>query len=159
MRTWTLIGCLANVTPSMTYLQLAVGITLLAIIFAFGVAILVGLLKGKIDLSLLLEESGGGASMSRFQLLVFTLVIGLSFFFIVAGTGKFPDPIPKEVLMLLGISATTYGVSKGIQGAGGLASKGGDGGNDGENRDAAKSAADKAAAAKAAADKAAGVGE
>jgi hypothetical protein len=157
MRTWTLIGCLANVTPNMTYLQLAVGITLLVIILILGAAILVGLWTGKINLSLLLEESGGGASMSRFQLLVFTFVIGLSFFFIVAGTGKFPDPIPKEVLMLLGISATTYGVSKGIQGAGGLENKGG--GSDGGNGDTAKSAADKAAAAKAAADKAAGVGE
>jgi hypothetical protein len=38
----------------------------------------------------------------------------LSFFLIVASTGKFPDKIPTEVLTLLGISATTYAVSKGI---------------------------------------------
>jgi hypothetical protein len=33
----------------------------------------------------------------------------------VVSTGKFPDKIPPEVLTLLGISATTYAVSKGIQ--------------------------------------------
>jgi hypothetical protein len=52
--------------------------------------------------------------MSRFQLLIFTFVIALSLFLVVTTKGEFP-PIPTEVLMLLGISATTYGVSKGIQ--------------------------------------------
>jgi len=129
-RTWTLIGCLVDATPSMKYLQLAVGYTLLVIIFFLGFAILVGIWRGKIDLSLLLTESGGGASMSRFQLLVFTFVIGLSLFFIVAAKGEFPS-IPKEVLTLLGISATTYGVSKGIQAGGGLDNKDGSAGGDG----------------------------
>jgi hypothetical protein len=117
----------------MRTLQLIAGYCLLVIIAFLGFAILWGILTGKIDLSLLVTESGGGASMSRFQLLVFTFVVGLSFFFIVAGTGKFPDPIPKEVLTLLGISATTYGVSKGIQAGGGLGNKDGSsgGGNGG----------------------------
>lgn len=134
------------------YLQLAIGYCLLLIVLSLAVAILVGLWKGKIDLSKLVTESGGGASMSRFQLLVFTFVIGISFFYIVAASGQFPQPIPKEVLMLLGISATTYGVSKGIQGAGGLESK--EGSDDGDDDDADQAASDKAAADKLAADKA-----
>ena len=88
------------------------------LLFLFGFLILAGIASGKIDISLLLAESGGGASMSRFQLLIFTFVVGLSLFMIVVSTGKFPSTIPKEVLLLLGISASTYGVSKGIQATG-----------------------------------------
>ncbi len=93
----------------------------LVIIFLFGFMILAAIASGKIDISRILEEkspgggSGGGASMSRFQLLIFTFVIAVSLFIIVVNTGDFPDKIPPEVLTLLGISATTYAVSKGIQ--------------------------------------------
>lgn len=131
MRTWILIGCLVEATPSMKTLQLIVGYCLLVVVALLGFAILWGILTGKIDLSLLVTESGGGASMSRFQLLVFTFVIALSFFFIVVGTGQFPNPIPSQVLTLLGISATTYGVSKGIQAGGGLDNKDGSSGGNG----------------------------
>lgn len=93
------------------------------LLFLFGFLVLAGIASGKIDISLLLSESGGGASMSRFQLLIFTFVVGLSLFMIVVSTGRFPSTIPKEVLLLVGISATTYGVSKGIQ-ATGMAGKG-----------------------------------
>jgi len=87
------------------------------LLFLFGFLILAGIASGKIDISYLLGEHGGGASMSRFQLLIFTFVIGLSFFLIVVSTGKLPEPT-ANVLALLGISATTYGVSKGIQASG-----------------------------------------
>ena len=106
-----------------TKVKLAICYAGLVMLFLFGFLILAGIASGKIDISQLLTESGGGASMSRFQLLVFTFVVGLSFFLIVVSTGKFPNPIPSEVLTLLGISATTYGVSKGIQATGGLPSK------------------------------------
>jgi hypothetical protein len=106
----------------MTKVKLAMAYAGLIILFLFGFLILAGIASGKIDISQLLGESGGGASMSRFQLLIFTFVIGLSFFLIVVSTGKFPNPIPSQVVTLLGISATTYGVSKGIQ-ATGMASK------------------------------------
>ena len=106
-----------------TKVKLAVCYAGLVMLFLFGFLILAGIASGKIDISQLLAESGGGASMSRFQLLIFTFVVGLSFFLIVVSTGKFPTPIPSEVLTLLGISATTYGVSKGIQATGGLPSK------------------------------------
>ncbi len=105
--------------------KLAICYAGLVLLFLFGFLILAGIASGKIDISQLLTESGGGASMSRFQLLIFTFVIGLSFFLIVVSTGKFPNPIPSEVMTLLGISATTYGVSKGIQATGGLAGKSG----------------------------------
>ena len=103
--------------------KLAICYAGLVLLFLFGFLILAGIASGKIDISQLLAESGGGASMSRFQLLIFTFVIGLSFFLIVVSTGKFPNPIPTEVMTLLGISATTYGVSKGIQASGGLQGK------------------------------------
>ncbi len=98
----------------------------LFIVFLFGIIVLAEMVAGRIDLSQLLGEHGSGASMSRFQLLVFTLVIGLSFVLIVANTNKMPD-ISSQVLLLLGISGSTYAVSKGIQAttAGGLAAKGG----------------------------------
>jgi hypothetical protein len=107
-----------------TKVKLAICYAGLVLFFLFGFLILAGIATGKIDISQLLAENGGGASMSRFQLLIFTFVIGLSFFLIVVSTGKFPYPIPSEVMTLLGISATTYGVSKGIQATGGLQGKG-----------------------------------
>ncbi|MEY2564947.1 MAG: hypothetical protein QOH88_3140 [Verrucomicrobiota bacterium] len=92
----------------------------LVITFLFGFMILAAIASGKIDISAILEEksadgTSAGASMSRFQLLIFTFVIALSLFLIVVNTGDFPTSIPPEVLTLLGISAATYAVSKGIQ--------------------------------------------
>jgi hypothetical protein len=92
----------------------------LVITFLFGFLILAGIASNKIDISGILGEKSsdgtiGGASMSRFQLLIFTFVIALSLFLIVVHTGDFPKAMPPEVLTLLGISATTYAVSKGIQ--------------------------------------------
>jgi len=67
----------------------------------------------KINLSQLLSEANGDASMSRFQLLIFTFVIAIALFEIVETSMRFPD-IPQGVLVLLGISASTYAVGKGI---------------------------------------------
>lgn len=103
-------------------LALLIGYALLILFFGFGVVIFLNMATGRIDMSLLLTEQGGGASMSRFQLLIFTFVIALSVFLIVAKTGDLPK-IPTEVLTLLGISATTYGVSKGIQASSGATGK------------------------------------
>lgn len=95
-------------------LKLAVSYGLLVLIFLFGFLILAAIATGLIDISQLLEDDSGGASTSRFQLLIFTFVIGLSFVLIVACDCKFPD-VPPNVLALLGVSASTYAVSKGIQ--------------------------------------------
>jgi hypothetical protein len=112
---WNLPGDQASTAIAINRLKIGVGYTLLALIFLFGFAILIHIAQGKIDLSDLLSEgSDGKASMSRFQLLIFTLVIALSLFLVVANDMKFPT-IPAEILTLLGISASTYAVSKGIQ--------------------------------------------
>ena len=96
-------------------LTIAAGFTLLALVFLYGLAVLIYIANGSIDLSdLLSERNDSKASMSRFQLLIFTLVIALSLFLVVVSQMKFP-PIPPEILTLLGISASTYAVSKGIQ--------------------------------------------
>jgi hypothetical protein len=100
----------------MLKLKLAVTYALLVLIFLFGFAVLAAIASGVIDISKLLEDdsAAGGASTSRFQLLIFTFVIGMSFALIMASSSKLPD-VPANVLALLGISASTYGVSKGIQ--------------------------------------------
>ncbi len=110
-------GDKASTDLALNKLKIATGFTLLALIFLFGFAVLVYIANGSIDLSDLLSESGDskGASMSRFQLLIFTLVIALSLFLVVVSNMKFPESIPPEILTLLGISASTYAVSKGIQ--------------------------------------------
>jgi hypothetical protein len=71
--------------------------------------------RNEINLCALLSEANGDASMSRFQLLIFTFVIAASLFELVerSNPGAFPL-IPNGILTLLGISASTYAVSKGI---------------------------------------------
>jgi len=115
-----------------TKLTMSIGYALLVLTFLFGMVILVDIIRGNIDLSALLSEDGKGASMSRFQLLIFTFVIALSLFLMVAQNGtRFPD-IPANVLTLLGISASTYAVSKGIQAGSKPGQNGGNGnGNSG----------------------------
>lgn len=82
-----------------------------------GVAILYYVFTGRIDLSGLISEPNGDASMSRFQLLVFTFVIAASLFLIIASATPpaFPGTIPNGILVLLGISSSSYLVSKAIQ--------------------------------------------
>ena len=98
-------------------LGLLTGLVLL--IFAAGLAaiILIRIWTNKIDISKLICEPDGKASMSRLQLLIFTFVISLSLFFIVVGSGatQFPTLSP-EILLLLGISSSTTLVSKAISG-------------------------------------------
>ena len=110
----------------MKKVQLALAYGMLVLLFLFGFLILAAIASGKIDIGKLIAEDGGGASMSRFQLLIFTFVIGISFFLVVLSNSKLPE-VPDQVLTLLGISASTYGVSKGIQATGGLKGKGGPG--------------------------------
>lgn len=95
-------------------LALLAGYLLLIMIGLFGLMILLQMLRGKIDLQALTGEFGGGASMSRFQLLIFTFVVALSVLMLVATTNRLPE-IPTGLMALLGISGSTYAVSKGIQ--------------------------------------------
>lgn len=111
-----------NTPPGNPYIQPWVGNLAAWVALGFlgliGVAILYYVFTGRIDLSGLISEPSGDASMSRFQLLVFTFVIASSLFLIIASatpSPKFPDVIPNGILVLLGISASSYLVSKGIQ--------------------------------------------
>lgn len=124
-----IIGAILYVLPGdsaskdiiLNKLTIATGFTLLALIFLLGFAVIIAIANGSIDISALLCEPGTyangskGASMSRFQLLVFTLVIALSLFLVTVAHMNFPDNIPAGILTLLGISSTTFAVSKGIQ--------------------------------------------
>lgn len=107
----------------MKKVELAFAYGMLVLLFLFGFLVLAAIASGRIDISQLLSEVGGGASMSRFQLLIFTFVIGISFFLVVICECKIPD-VPAQVLTLLGISASTYGVSKGIQAGSDVKGKG-----------------------------------
>ena len=105
----------------MQFLVLVTGYLICGLIGLIGIAILWLIFDGRIDLSRLISEPNGDASMSRFQFLVFTFVISLSLFLVIAagknGDGKpaFPDSIPGGILTLLGISGSSYAVGKAIQ--------------------------------------------
>jgi hypothetical protein len=117
---------------SLVWLELLVGYLVCILVGLFGLLVLLRIYQGEIDLTLLISEKTGAASMSRFQLLIFTFVIALSLFLIVVANTKLlqtdqnlsqksgptmpklPD-VPGGVLALLGISASSYTVSKAIQ--------------------------------------------
>ena len=99
------------------------GYDLLLLICGYGVCLFMGWLclllllkigRNEIDLRKLISEPNGDASMSRFQLLVFTMIVAISLFIMVVKGWSFPT-VPDGILTLLGISASTYAVGKGIQ--------------------------------------------
>jgi len=98
---------------------LAKACEILACLFlgAVGIIVLAKIATNKIDLEWLISEDNGHASMSRFQLLLFTFVIAISFVKLTENNNQFPD-VNSGVLTLLGISASTYAVGKGIQKSG-----------------------------------------
>lgn len=95
-------------------LKLATEYALLIFLFFLSIIVLLSMISNRIDLSQLIEELSGGASMARFQLLLFTFVIGFTFLIVVACKCEFPN-VPPNVLALLGVSASTYAVGKGLQ--------------------------------------------
>jgi len=100
----------------MNTIALIMGLVIIILIGFLGLIIIYLILKGKIDLSKIISEPNGDASLSRFQFLIFTFVIAMSIFLIVVSKNPpaFPE-IPVEVLALLGISGGSYIISKGIQ--------------------------------------------
>jgi len=101
---------------AMERLAVVAGYAILILVFFFGLMVLIAMATGQIDLSKLISEPTGDASVSRFQLLIFTFVIALSLLMIIVGNTPLAFPgIPNQILALLGISAATYGVGKGIQ--------------------------------------------
>lgn len=104
-------------TAATNGINVAAGWIILIFIALLGAAVIWKIYTGDIDLSRLISEPNGDASMSRFQLLIFTFVIAVSLFLIIVGTTPpmFPSTIPQGILILLGISGSSYLVSKGIQ--------------------------------------------
>jgi len=79
-----------------------------------GLIILWKMWTDKIQLNTLLSEPDGKASLSRFQLLLFTFVIINIYLVICLQQGELLE-ISSGVLGLLGISGSAYVVSKAIQ--------------------------------------------
>jgi hypothetical protein len=108
-----------------TVLGLVFGWIIAILMGGFGAIILWKMARNRIDLKELIDEPGGGASLSRFQFLVFTFVIALSYFLLVVEFLA-SDPLHFELpniaggaLALLGISSGSYVLAKGIQSASG----------------------------------------
>ena len=99
----------------MSNLALAFGILLAVFLGSLEFLLLRLIWRGDIDLTLLVSEKNGNASLSRFQFLVFTFVIAMSFFLVVATDPTGLPDVPAGVFTLLGISGGSYIVSKGIQ--------------------------------------------
>jgi hypothetical protein len=111
---------------ALQYLEVIVGYLVCGIVALFGILLLWKIANNEIDLSHLLSDDDGMASTSRFQLVIFTFVVALSFFLVVVSnvkirqygekSGSAPGlpEVPSGVLSLLGISASSYLVSRGI---------------------------------------------
>jgi hypothetical protein len=99
----------------MSTLALWFGVLLAVFLGGLEVVLLWLIISGKIDLSMLVSEKSGAASLSRFQFLVFTFVIAMSFFLVVATDPTGLPDVPAGVFTLLGISGGSYIISKGIQ--------------------------------------------
>jgi hypothetical protein len=65
----------------------------------------------RMDLKYLIGDENGDASLSRFQFLIFTFVIGSGFLYLTVKNVAFPN-VDEGVLMLLGISGATYAIGK-----------------------------------------------
>lgn len=97
-----------------TQLSWYVAIALIVIIMGAAAVTLWLIATGRIDIKNLLEEADSQkASLSRFQFLIFTFVVAGLFLLLSIESGTFVT-VPDSVLMLIGISAGSYVVSKGI---------------------------------------------
>ena len=93
---------------------------LIVTLFIGAVAIMVlwAILTARIDLVQLISDDNGKASLSRFQFLIFTVVIAMSFLIVTLQKQSFPA-VPPQVLWLFAISAASYVIARGIQAGGG----------------------------------------
>ena len=119
------------------YISGAVAIGIALIIVGMALAVLKALFDGTISLQYLLAEPADPkaqhaaqalgvtnqqpaeipkASLSRFQFLIFTFVIGGVYLVLCLESGTFVQ-IPQNVIQLLGVSGGTYAASKGIKAA------------------------------------------
>lgn len=83
------------------------------LIAALAVIIVVWIIRGTIDLKFLIADEAGDASMSRLQLLIFTFVVAVGLIKVLVASGSFPD-IPNSILVLVGVSGSTYAIGKAV---------------------------------------------
>lgn len=115
-----LIGMIDGVVvPYMSWWGTAILCVSFGLVALFCTLIVIKVFRGSIDLSLLISEANGKASMSRVQALIFTIVLAGSLMVAVANTGQLPSDIPTQVLWIMSGSLGTYLLSKGIQTYGG----------------------------------------
>lgn len=90
-------------------------LTYSVILFITGVeaVILYQIATNKIDLHLLIADDNGDASLSRFQFLLFTFIIGAGLLHLTLKGSSFPS-VDEGVLMLLGISGASYAIGKSL---------------------------------------------
>lgn len=98
----------------MPQLALVAGWVVVVLVGLLGVFVVWNVASGRIDLRYLVSEKDGPASLSRFQFLIFTFVVGMCLLVLTLESGEFPK-IDANILGLLGISGGSYLVSKGIQ--------------------------------------------
>ncbi len=111
---------MSNYSSALVFLESLAGYVICGLVAILGFVVIWLILTSRIDLShLLSEKDGSGASMSRFQLLIFIFVS-------YDHLPVLPD-VPNGVLALLGISASSYAVSKAIQHGAGKSGNGGGG--------------------------------
>ena len=75
--------------------------------------ILYQIATNQINLHLLLADDGGDASLSRFQFLIFTFIIGSGLLHLTLKGPTFPT-VDTGILMLLGISGASYAIGKSL---------------------------------------------
>jgi len=95
------------------YILPGFGVGFLLLMGALCVLLLTKMWRNEINLATLLDEANGDASMSRFQLLLFSIVVSVGLFLYMLKNQALPD-VPDSILILVGISASTYAASKGI---------------------------------------------
>jgi len=95
------------------YILPAFGVGFLLLMGALCVLLLTKMWKNEINLATLLDEANGDASISRFQLLLFSIVVSVGMFLYMLHNLQLPD-VPQSILILVGISASTYAAGKGI---------------------------------------------
>lgn len=95
------------------FLAVLGAIVVAIVLVAFAGAVVVLLLRGKIDIHNLIAEADGKASLSRFQFLLFTFVVAGLYFLLCVEAGTLIE-VPASVLGILGISASGYVLSKGV---------------------------------------------
>jgi hypothetical protein len=83
------------------------------VIGALAVIVVVWIARGTIDLTFLIADEAGDASMSRFQLLIFTFIVAIGLVKVLATSSGLPD-IPTSILVLIGVSGSTYAIGKAV---------------------------------------------